>query len=225
MARERPDTVNLALCLVFAAEVHRRRREVRETGEYAKAAIAVACEQGFPIYLAWGTVLQGWEMAERGNPAEGIARIHQGLTAYAATGASLGRPNLLAMLAEACGKAGKPEAGVDYLAEGLDFAHDTGEIIDGAALHRLKGELILQISPQREDEALACFQKATEVARHQGARSLELQATLALARLWRHQGKPDSAREILLPIHRTFTEGFDLSDWNEAKVELELLIA
>lgn len=25
--------------------------------------------------------------------------------------------------------------------------------------------------------------------------------------------------------HRTFTEGFDLSDWNEAKVELELLIA
>ncbi len=225
MARERPDTVNLALCLVFAAEVHRRRREVRETGEYAKAAIAVACEQGFPIYLAWGTVLQGWEMAERGNPAEGIARIHQGLTAYAATGASLGRPNLLAMLAEACGKAGKPEAGVDYLAEGLDFAHDTGEIIDEAALHRLKGELILQISPQREDEALACFQKAIEVARHQGARSLELQATLALARLWRHQGKPDSAREILLPIHRTFTEGFDLSDWNEAKVELELLIA
>jgi len=224
MARQRPDTANLALCLVFAAEVHRLRCEAQQTSEYAKAAIAVASEQGFPIYLAWGTVLQGWEIAEQGNPQDGIARIRQGLSAYAATGASLGRPNLLAMLAEACGKAGQVEDGLATLAEAMAFVEDTGERIDEATLHRLKGELMLYL-PNKEEEAEACFQKAIAVARHQGARSLELQAALSLARLWRRQGKPDAAREVLSPIHGTFTEGFDLADWQQAKVQLDQLHA
>ncbi|MGO4304444.1 adenylate/guanylate cyclase domain-containing protein [Cupriavidus sp. RAF12] len=222
MARQRPDSVNLALCLVFAAEVHRCRREPQQTREYAEAAIAVSCEQGFPIYLAWGTVLQGWEMAEQGDPLNGIARIHQGLSAYSATGASLGRPNLLAMLAEARGRARQIEAGLDSLAEALAFAEDKGERLDESTLHRLKGDLMLQLSG-KEDDAEACFQKAIAVARHQGARSLELQAALSLAQLWRQQGKPDAAREILGPIHGTFTEGFDLADWKQAKAELDLL--
>ena len=224
MARQRPDTANLALCLVFASEVHRLRREHQQTSEYAKAAIAVAGEQGFPIYLAWGTVLQGWEMADQGQPQEGIARIHQGLSAYAATGASLGRPNLLAMLAEACGKARQIEAGLASVAEALAFAEDTGERLDEAALYRLKGELMLQM-PDKEAEAEACFQKAIALAHHQGARSLELQAALSLAQLWRQQGKPDAAREILAPVHSSFTEGFDLADWQQAKVQLDLLHA
>nr|WP_315595755.1 adenylate/guanylate cyclase domain-containing protein [uncultured Cupriavidus sp.] len=221
MARQRPDTVNLALCLIFAAEVHRRRREPQQVAEYAKAAIAVASEQGFPIYLAWGIVLQGWEIAIQGHSQEGIAQIHRGLADYAATGASLGRPNLLAMLAEACGNAGQPEAGLALLPEALAFAEDTGERIEESALHRLNGDLLLAL-PAREDAAEASFQKALAVARHQGARSLELQAALSLARLWRQQGKQDAAREILGPIHSSFTEGFDLADWQQGKAELDL---
>ncbi len=222
MARQRPDLVILSLALIFAAEVHRCRREPQQTGEYAAAAVTVAGEQGFPIYLAWGTVLQGWGIAEQGNPRDGIARIREGLSAYAATGASLGRPNLLIMLAEACARAGQREAGLAALDEALAFAEDTGERLDEAALHRLKGELLLELS-HNDVEAEACFQKALAVARHQGARSLALQAALSLARLWHQQGKRDAAREMLGPIHRAFTEGFDLADWKEAKAELDSL--
>jgi len=224
MARQRPDTVNLALCLVFAAEVHRRRREPQEASEYAKAAIAISGEQELPIYLAWGTVLQGWALAEQGNPEEGIAWIHQGLSAYAATGASLGRPNLLAILAEACGKARQIDAGLATLAEALALVADTGELLDESALHCLNGELLLQL-PNKEDEAEACFRTAIAVAHGQGARALELQAALCLAQLLRQQGKPDAAREILAPIHGTFTEGFGLADWQQGKIELDLLDA
>ncbi|PLQ00461.1 adenylate/guanylate cyclase domain-containing protein [Cupriavidus pauculus] len=221
MARQRPDTVNLALCLIFAAEVHRRRGEPPQTRDYANAAIAVACEQGFPIYLAWGTVLQGWEMAMLGHPQDGVAQIHQGLAAYAATGASLGRPNLLAMLAEACGKAGEPEVGLATLAEALEFVQETGEHIDEAMLHRLRGEMMLQLL-NHEAEAEASFRQAVAVARHQGAKSLALQAALRLAQLLQKQGKPDAAREVLTPIHSSFTEGFDLTDWQQGKVLLDL---
>jgi predicted ATPase len=46
-------------------------------------------------------------------------------------------------------------------------------------------------------EAEACFLKALEVSRHQQAKSLELRATMSLARLWQSQGKKDV---VLVPF-------------------------
>lgn len=227
MARTRPDAFNLALCLVFAAEVHLCRREVQLTREYAEAAISVSGEQGFPIYLAWGTVLLGWALAEQGNHAQGIAQIQRGIAAYHETGAALGQPNLLALLAHAYGEAGQIQAGLDALAEAQALAEATGERLDEATLYRLKGELILQQSsqapfpPTGSDEAQACFQKAIAVARDQGARSLELQGALSLAGLWRQQGKLIAARDALAAIHGSVSEGADTADWQQAQTLLD----
>ena len=63
--------------------------------------------------------------------------------------------------------------------------------------------------------------QAIEVARHQQAKSLELRATMSLARLWQQQGKQAEARALLAPIYAWFTEGFDTADLQEAKVMLE----
>jgi predicted ATPase len=46
---------------------------------------------------------------------------------------------------------------------------------------------------------------------------------MSLARLWRDQGKPQQARELLGPVHGRFTEGFDTRDLKEAKALLEEL--
>jgi len=227
LARTRPDAYNLALCLIFAAEVHHCRGEAALTREYAEAAIAVSDEQGLPFYLGLGAILQGWALTEAGRHEDGIARILHGLRACETTGAALGKPGLLALLAEAHGKAGQVVAGLDRVAEGLALAEETGEQVDEATLHRLKGELLLQQSkdrpatPASPNEAEACFHKAIAVARAQGARSLELQATLSLARLWGQQGKPDAARQALAAIHGSFNEGFDLADWKQAKALLD----
>ncbi|WP_460941115.1 ATP-binding protein, partial [Pandoraea terrae] len=227
LARNRPDASNLALCLIFAAEVHQCRREVQLTREYAEAAIAISCEHGFPLFLAWGTVLQGWVLADQGSHEAGIAQIRQGLADYAATGAALGRPNFLALLAESYEKAGDAHAGLEVLNEALASVEETGERVDEATLHRLKGELILlqpSVGPRAftcDEEAEACFHKAIAVARDQGLRSLELKAALSLARLWQRQGKRDAARQTLATIHGTFTEGFDCADWQQAKALLD----
>ncbi|MCY0853436.1 hypothetical protein [Cupriavidus sp. D39] len=77
------------------------------------------CEQGFPHYLAWATILRGWALARQGNGEEGIALIHQGLRAHEATGAALGRPSLLGLLADAYGRAGQIEAGLRVLGDAL----------------------------------------------------------------------------------------------------------
>ena len=74
-----------------------------------------------------------------------------------------------------------------------------------------------------EQEAEECFYKAIEIARKQQAKSLELRATVSLARLWQQQGKQHAARNTLSETYSWFTEGFDTKDLQEAKALLEEL--
>jgi predicted ATPase len=39
-----------------------------------------------------------------------------------------------------------------------------------------------------------------------------LRAATSLARLWREQGRPGDARDLLAPFYGSFTEGFDTGD-------------
>jgi predicted ATPase len=70
-------------------------------------------------------------------------------------------------------------------------------------------------------KAQAYFERALTVARAQQAKSWELRAAMSMARLWRDQGKPDEARELLAPVYRWFTEGFGTRDLKEAKALLD----
>jgi hypothetical protein len=45
-----------------------------------------------------------------------------------------------------------------------------------------------------------------------------------MARLWRDQGKQRQAHDLLAPIYRWFTEGFDTLDLQEAKARLDQLV-
>jgi predicted ATPase len=65
-----------------------------------------------------------------------------------------------------------------------------------------------------------CFELALQVARCQNAKSFELRAAMSLARLWRDQGKPQQARDLLAPVYGRFTAGFDTRDLKEAKALL-----
>ena len=46
---------------------------------------------------------------------------------------------------------------------------------------------------------------------------------MSMARLWRDQGKPQPARELLAPVYGWFTEGFDTRDLTDAKALLDEL--
>lgn len=228
LAREMSHPLCLAGSQVQTAELHQFRREAQLAQEYAEAAITLSTEQGFAYWSACGTAVRVWALAEQGNSEEGIARIHQGLTAYQATGAELARLYFLALLAETYGNTGQAEAGLSVLAEALAIVDQTGEQCYEAELYRLKGELLHPSSLQTREstggeEADVCFHKAIAVARHQGAKSLELRATLSLARLWQRQGKAEAARQRLAEIYTSFTEGFDIADLRQAKALLDEL--
>jgi len=54
---------------------------------------------------------------------------------------------------------------------------------------------------------------------------IKLRAAMSMARLWRDQGKPQQARELLAPVYGWFTEGFDTRDLTEAEALLDELHA
>ena len=214
---------SLAYALDFAAVLHQLRREGQADQERAEAVIALSTEQGFPQFLAMGTIFRGWALAQQGHEAEGLSQIHEGLATWQAMGVELWRSHFLALLAAAYGKDEQVENGLTTVAEALAFVERTEERFYEGELHRLKGELLLQQSHEQQSDAAACFQHALDIARQQEARSWELRAATSLARLWQQQGKTTEARNLLTPVYDWFTEGFDTADLKDAKALLEAL--
>ena len=71
--------------------LHQFRREGQASPRAGRGSDYTLDRAGFPLWLALGTILQGWALAEQGQGEEGIAQIRQGLAAYRATGAELTR--------------------------------------------------------------------------------------------------------------------------------------
>src|SRR5262249_61851416 len=86
--------------------------------------------------------------------------------------------------------------------------------------HQIGGKIALKAPGPDKEKAEKYFDRALAVARQQQAKSWELRAAMSLARLWRDQGRPQQAHELLAPVYGWFTEGFDTRDLKEAKALL-----
>jgi len=223
LSRQLGHAHTLATALWFAGMAAVFARDVATACAYANDCVAIANEHGFPQWAAQGRILQGWTDAQRGEATTGIARIRDGLAAYEATGARLGTPFDLALLAEALALAGMIEEGLAILDDALATAAATGVRGWDAEIHRLCGELTLRLPCPDPAKAEESFRTALAIAREQGTRGYELRAATSLARLWREQGRCAEARDLLAPVYGWFAEGFDTADLKEAKALLDQL--
>ena len=125
-------------------------------------------------------------------------------------------------------------AGLAALDEALTLVEQTEERFWEAEIYRLKGELLLKAEGaglsvsavegmQHAESPERCFRKAIEIARRQEGKSLELRATVSLARVWQQQGRKEQARRMLADIYAWFTEGFDMVDLLQGQALLQEL--
>ncbi len=219
LAHELGHPLSLAFTLNFTAMLHHLRGEGQGTQERAEALATLSSEQGFSTFLALGTILRGAALTMQARWEEGITQVQQGLEAY---GQGFRKTMYLAYLAVGYEGAGQVEEGLATIAEALRLVDKNDERFYEAEVYRLKGELTLR-QESTEQEAEACFLKAIEIAQKQQAKSLELRATMSLARLWQQQGKQAEAHRMLSEIYGWFTEGFDTKDLQEAKALLDAL--
>jgi predicted ATPase/class 3 adenylate cyclase len=215
----------LAFAEYYVGVLRQLRGEARAVQEVAEGVIALSAERGLTDYLARAASLRGWAMAEQGLNEEGIAQIQEGMSASQAIGTELYRTYFLILLAEECIETDRIDDGLSALTEALAAANEHENRVSESEIHRLKGELLLKQNNSNAAEAQGYFERAVEIARKQSAKSMELRATMSLARLLAKQGKRDEARVLLGEIYGWFTEGFDTADLKDAKALLDELSA
>src|SRR5205823_184700 len=136
-------------------------------------------------------------------------------------GMDIGWSYRLCMLAAAYRDIGRFDDALDSLTKSLTTAHEQEELYYEAEIHRLRGDVLQMQDVSNAMEAHKCYERALEIARKQDGKSLELRATMSLARLFSKQGRRDEARTMLADIYRWFTEGFDTADLKDAKALLD----
>jgi predicted ATPase len=219
-ARELSHLNTLAYALLFACFFAQFRGAGREAQDRAEALVALSTEQNFPHFLAPASVIRGWALTQSGEAKTGLAQLRQGLSAWRATGAGLYEPYFLGLQAEAHGRSGAVEEGLDLVAKALDRVEETGERWFEAELHRISGELMLRRAEADPAAAEGRFAHAAAMARQQGAKLWELRAATCLARLWSEQGRRGEAHDLLTPLYNQFTEGFGTPDLQAASAIL-----
>jgi predicted ATPase len=214
---------SLAFAEYYGGVLRQYRREAHSAQESAEHAIALCVEHGFALWLPVSTILRGGAMVEQGPAEEGIALIQKSLPVYRATGGQIGMPYHVGLLVEACLATCHFDDGLAASTEALAAADQHEDHLWEPEVYRLKGELLLKQNDSNAAEAQRCFQRAIEIARGQRAKSLELRATMSLARLPDKHGKRAEARVMLADIYNWFTEGFDTADLKDAKALLDEL--
>jgi predicted ATPase/class 3 adenylate cyclase len=209
-----------AYALFHTTLLHLRRREVELAHERAQAVLDIAEEHEFQVWSAVATCLDGAALAGLGQPEEGMAQVQQGLRLYQGLNTPpVFWPNLLYIQAEVYAQVGQADQGLAVLDRALEIIGPDSEGIESAEFYRLKGELLLALSPDQAPEAEAWLHRAVELAQKLDLPMLELRAAMSLSRLWKDQGKAHLAqgRQLLSEAYEKLSEGFTTADLIEAK--------
>jgi DNA-binding SARP family transcriptional activator/predicted ATPase len=216
LAQQLDHPLTTALAQWAYSLAHILRREPGPALTWAEREISISEQYLLPLLHSQGGFQRGWALAELGDLDEGIASMRDGLAAISATGAEMGLPYYVALLGEALGKAGKPEAGLREIDRALAIANRHGGNFQRSEILRLQGDLLAMLSKARLPEAEACYRQAIEVADKQGAKLPKLRAATSLAQLLAGKGEPARARALLRPTHDAIKEGVDLADFKAA---------
>jgi predicted ATPase len=183
----------------------------------------LASEHRLTLYHAVGGVARGWALAQQGELDKGLAELRRNLEGYDPDKPKSFSVSCRAALAEVYLKAGDTAQALRAVDSALQAGEHSGSRAWLALVLHLKGEILASMAFSRRQDAETCFMEALKVARSRQAKSHELRAAASLARLWRDQGRPVEARDLLAPVYGWFTEGFDTADLKDAKLLLDAL--
>jgi predicted ATPase len=219
LARELAHSPTLIHALWYAAETQFLRRDPVKAATVIAEWLPTVSEFGSSLGVANATMMNGWAKVAVGDLAAGLAELRDGLNRWRSTGSKIWGSFRLGRAAAAFIESGDAEEGAALLSEAFQAMDSSGERWYEAELHRLQG--LLASSGARTADAEACFEKAINVARSQGARLFEMRAAMALSRLQSDPEQRKRRRALLGSIYDDFVEGFDTTDLKEAKALLD----
>ena len=163
--------------------------------------IALVEEKGIGLWKMQAIAHRGCVLALVGKSAEGIQTISSGIDGWRSIGGTIFAQFWLLHLALAYAGLGKLDDAWRKIYETITAIETSKEKWCEAELNRIAGEIALRSPEKDAAKAEDYFGRALAVARQQQAKSWELRAAMSMARLWRDQGKPQQARDLLAPVY------------------------
>ena len=215
-ARKTRHVMTLALAAYWRSVFDIMRLDARSAEPYAAETLELGRAHGLSLYIRYGALKCAWVRARLGDRNEGVAQMRQGLDALRQQGDTLLRPFYSALSAELEAEAGEIDAAVGTIDRTLADIDGGGQRTFEAEAHRIRGEILLKRDPTNPAAAEEAFQSAIAIAKEQGARSFELRAALALAKLYQSTSRPVKAHAVLAPALEGFSPTPEMPEIAEA---------
>ena len=206
MAMELSHPYTSWLALMAAIWIYHHCGDRRAAQDHVEKLLALATEQQHRRWIKVANFLQGWLMVEQGEWERGIAQMRQDESELLIEARQ--QTYYATLVAQACLKGGQTEQAYSVLTKELKRVRDTGIRYYEAELHRIKGEVLLRRSASSQKEAETSFHTAIDLSHDQGAKSLELRATMSLSRSMAETGEksrsPENGSGDLRVVHGGF---------------------
>jgi predicted ATPase len=169
----------------FALSLHSKldgyRGEWVKCREAADAGLEIAVDSGSAQALAWNHCMRGWAIAHLGQIEEGLTELEAGLDASERIMGKVAFSQLAAMAAQVHLLRGDVSGADAWLARALSFMESHDDRFFESEVYRLSAQCLARNG--QPGAARARLEQAVDLARAQGARTLELFAGVDLAGL------------------------------------------
>jgi class 3 adenylate cyclase/tetratricopeptide (TPR) repeat protein len=212
LAEDLKHPMTLTVALTFTALLQYQRGEREAAAETTTRLRTLAEAHGFEHWIDTGVVMPA-AAGKAAVTSDALDSMHRQLLDIRS--AAWRRVFCLCVLAELCIEEGDLARARKVMGS---MREEDRDAFLAPEVRRIEGEILVR--ERAVTEAERHFGAAIDLARQRSEKSLELRATMSLARLWQQQGEHARARAMLAEIYGWFSEGFDTADLKAAQALL-----
>jgi predicted ATPase len=232
LARERADKLatrlaqsghaaTVAYGLMHFAMFEIQGRNLARAEPLALSLARVANEHQMPLFMSYSRSVGGWVEWRSGSRQAGLFEMRRGIADEREQFITAFAPLIAGSLAEAEAEtAGEIDAAAVTISAAIADSERCGQHWFDAELHRIRGKILRKQNSADPAPAEEAFLTAIAIAQQQRARSFELRAALALAKLYRATGRDADAHAVLGPALEDFAPTREFPEIEEAKALL-----
>ena len=211
-----------AIALWYAAFFAAMVRDATAATTYADSAMVVASEANLAWPASLAQFIVGWAISRQGELGRGVKTMETVFRRLMETKQRGYLTFLGTLLADAKLEMGRVDETLNLLDEIQQLSVESHQQMFLSDLHRVRAEALRCIDPKSERIGSE-LQTSLELARHQGALSLELRTATSLASWLANTKGCENGSAVLSPVYSRLTEGFDTPDLKAASALLKKL--
>jgi predicted ATPase len=193
-----------ASVLFYKIAIETARNDFESVVVAAENFLKISQQHSMGYYLALSRLYLSWGRTRLAG-AQRLDDFRKSLADYRDQGNRVIVPGFLGALARLETTAQNYERAWALIDEALVMSQEGGDRLYDSNLHRLRGNILLKREPANPAQAEEAFKTSLAIAKQQGARSFELLASLALAKLYQSTDRLVEAHTVLKPALKGFS--------------------